>query len=274
MFWIAGTMTLLLVPVLLVWLPDSLRQMIERGESEERTRRLLRRVAPNRVVPPDVSLYGREPPTHGSVVWALFRERRAAMTSLLWAMYFVTMLANYFVSNWLPTLGRDAGLSLGSALRATYLFQFGGVAGAVGFGLLIDRKGPRGVMALAFAGTGLFVAALGFGWSSQWLLAATAFGAGFCINGTQIGDTFIAAVSYPTAMRSTGVGWGSAVGRIGAVCGPLIAGYLLAAGWDRSVMFVAAALLAALISAAIFVLGSELFPVMRPVAVPAGRLSS
>src|SRR6185437_14273816 len=140
----------------------------------------------------------------------------------------------------------------------------------------MDRREPRGVMTLAFGGTGLFVAALGFGWSSSWLLAATAFGAGFCINGTQIGDTFIAAVSYPTALRSTGVGWGSAVGRIGAISGPLIAGYLLAAGWDRSVMFVVAALLAVLICGAIFALGSELFPVMRPRVdvIPAERLSS
>ena len=276
LFWIAGTLTLLLAPVLLVWLPDSLRQMILRGESEERTRRVLRRIAPNSVVPSGVPLSVREAPAHGFLVWALFRERRAAMTTLLWGMYFVTMLVNYFVSNWLPTLGRDAGLSLEAALRATSLFQFGGVAGAVGFGLLIDRGQPRSVMTLAFAGTGLFVAAIGFGWSSGGVLAATAFGAGFCINGTQIGDTFIAAVSYPTALRSTGVGWGSAVGRIGAICGPLIAGYLLAGGWDRSVMFVAAALLAALISAAIFVLGSELFPVMRPRVdvVPAEPLSS
>jgi MFS transporter, AAHS family, 4-hydroxybenzoate transporter len=275
-FWIAGILTLMLVPVLLVWLPDSVRQMVVRGASEERVRRVLRRIAPNAEIPQDLALIVHEEPARGFPVWELFRERRAAMTCLMWGMYFVTMLVNYFVSNWLPTLGHDAGLSLESALQATSLFQFGGVAGAIAFGVSIDRRQPRSLMTLAFAGTGLFVAALGFGWSSQWLMAVTAFGAGFCINGTQIGDTFIAAVSYPTALRSTGVGWGSAIGRIGAICGPLIGGILLAGGWDRSVMFVIAALLAALIAAAIFLLGSGLFPVMRArvAEVPAERLSS
>jgi AAHS family 4-hydroxybenzoate transporter-like MFS transporter len=262
-FWIAGTLTLLLVPVLLVWLPDSVRQMMVRGESEERVRGVLRRVAPNAEIPQDLALIVHDEPAHGFPVWELFRERRAAMTSLMWGMYFVTMLVNYFVSNWLPTLGHDAGLSLESALQATSLFQFGGVAGAIAFGVSIDRRQPRSLMTVAFAGTGLFVAALGFGWSSPWLMAVTAFGAGFCINGTQIGDTFIAAVSYPTALRSTGVGWGSAIGRIGAICGPLIGGILLAGGSDRSAMFLIAALLAALIAAAIFLLGSSLFPIMR-----------
>jgi len=263
MFASAGVLTLLLVPVLMLWLPESLRQMITRGASEERIRRLLQRIAPHVAVPPGASVWVSEPQARGFLVWALFRERRAGMTCLLWAMYFVTMLVNYFVSNWLPTLGRDAGLSLEAALRATSLFQFGGVAGAVGFGLLIDRRPPRGVMVLAYAGTGLFIAALGFGWFSPVFLAATAFCAGFCINGTQIGDTFIAAVSYPSALRSTGVGWGAAVGRIGATCGPLIAGYLLAGGWDRRVMFVGAAVLAAAVAAMISLRGSALFPVMR-----------
>ncbi len=262
-FWTTGVLTLLLVPVLLVWLPDSVRQMIVRGKSEEQTRRLLRRIAPNVEIPPTISLQMHDKPARGFPVWELFRERRAAMTSLMWGMYFVTMLANYFVSNWLPTLGRDAGLSFESAVQAASLFQFGGVAGVIGFGLLIDRRPPRIVVMLAFVGTALFIAALGLGWSSSLLIAVTAFGAGFCINGAQIGDTFIAAVSYPAALRSTGVGWGSAVGRIGAICGPLIGGLMLAGGWDRSVMFIIAALLAALIALAIFLLGSELFPVMR-----------
>jgi AAHS family 4-hydroxybenzoate transporter-like MFS transporter len=95
------------------------------------------------------------------------------------------------------------------------------------------------------------------------MIATAAFGAGFCINGTQIGDTFIASVSYPTALRSTGVGWSAAVGRIGAICGPLVGGLLLTGGWDRSAMFIVAAVLSVLMAMAAFLLGPGLFAVMR-----------
>ena len=243
MFWSAGIATLVLVPVLLIWLPDSVRQMVLRGAAEERTRQILQHVVPGLEIAAGTRFSVPESASSGFPVWALFRERRAAMTALLWGMYFVTMLVNYFVSNWLPTVGHDAGLSLEAAVQATSLFQFGGVAGVIGFGLLIDRRQPRIAMTLAFAGAGLFVLTLGFGWSSNLLIAAAAFGAGFCINGTQIGDTFISSVSYPTALRSTGVGWGAAVGRIGATCGPLVGGVLLTGGWDRSAMFIIAAIL-------------------------------
>jgi MFS transporter, AAHS family, 4-hydroxybenzoate transporter len=262
MFWMAGISTVTLVPVLLLWLPDSVRQMILTGASAERSREALLRFAPHLQIAEGTPLLVRETPAQGFPVWELFRNRRAAMTTLLWGMYFVTMLVNYFVSNWLPTVGHDAGLSLQSALQATSLFQFGGVAGAIGFGLLIDRRQPRIAMTVAFAGAGPCMLALGFGWSSQLVIAVSAFGAGFCINGTQIGDTFIASVSYPTALRSTGVGWSAAVGRIGATCGPLVGGLLLTGGWDRSAMFIVAAVLSVLIAIAVFLLGPGVFAVM------------
>jgi AAHS family 4-hydroxybenzoate transporter-like MFS transporter len=263
MFWIAGIATTALVPVLLVWLPDSVRQMVLRGQDEARIRRILQRIEPGAQIPRGMPLTVSEVSISGFPVWELFRNHRAAMTSLIWAMYFVTMLVNYFVSSWLPTIGHDAGMSLETAVQATSLFQFGGVAGVVAFGLLIDQRRPRLAMTVAYAGVSLFVLVLGLGWSSHALIAVAAFGAGFCINGTQIGDTFIASVSYPTALRSTGVGWGAAVGRVGATCGPLVGGLLLASGWDRSAMFVIAALLAAILATAVCLLGAKLLPAMR-----------
>ena len=48
----------------------------------------------------------------------------------------------------------------------------------------------------------------------------------------------IAAKIYPTEIRSTGIGWGIGLGRIGAVAGPAIAGYLIAAGLSTSANFI------------------------------------
>ncbi len=43
-----------------------------------------------------------------------------------------------------------------------------------------------------------------------------------------------AAKAYPTNIRSTGIGWSIGLGRFGAVVGPAVAGYLIAAGLDMS----------------------------------------
>jgi AAHS family 4-hydroxybenzoate transporter-like MFS transporter len=41
----------------------------------------------------------------------------------------------------------------------------------------------------------------------------------------------LAAMFYPTVMRSAGTGWVMAMGRFGQVCAPLVIGLLLAFSW-------------------------------------------
>lgn len=48
----------------------------------------------------------------------------------------------------------------------------------------------------------------------------------------------VASKVYPTEIRSTGIGWAIGLGRLGAVAGPAIAGYLIAAGFDMSDNFI------------------------------------
>ena len=52
--------------------------------------------------------------------------------------------------------------------------------------------------------------------------------AGFGVIGAQVGLTALSAITYPVAMRSTGLGWGLGIGRIGSIVGPTVGGWLLA----------------------------------------------
>ena len=61
----------------------------------------------------------------------------------------------------------------------------------------------------------------------------------------------LASVVYPTAIRSSGIGWAMAMGRLGQVAAPLIAGAMLQAGWSIDRMFLAIAVAPAI--AAVFV---------------------
>jgi AAHS family benzoate transporter-like MFS transporter len=56
---------------------------------------------------------------------------------------------------------------------------------------------------------------------------------GFFAGAAQAGVIALAALMYPVSVRSTGVGWAMALGRLGAVVGPLTGGILL--GWNFTV---------------------------------------
>jgi AAHS family 3-hydroxyphenylpropionic acid transporter len=63
--------------------------------------------------------------------------------------------------------------------------------------------------------------------------------AGLFIIGAQLILFALAPLYYPFAMRGTGVGAAVAVGRLGSVIGPLIAGALLARGGDSATVLLA-----------------------------------
>ena len=56
---------------------------------------------------------------------------------------------------------------------------------------------------------------------------AALFAAGFGVIGAQNGANALSAEVYPTAIRSTGVGWAFGVGRIGSILGPTLGGMLV-----------------------------------------------
>jgi AAHS family 3-hydroxyphenylpropionic acid transporter len=190
------------------------------------------------------------------IATALFAERRLAGTLLLWAASFLVLISVYLLANWLPTLLVDRGLDRGSALWVQVVFNLAGVLGGIGSGWLLDRPALR---------TGGILSVYAVYLGSLFILGRTA--AVFTllmIAGAVVGaaTTAVAAVQYalapslyPTSVRGTGVGFAVAVGRVGSITGPLLAGTLLSAGYSGSAVLSAmlpitalAALLAAALS--------------------------
>src|SRR6185437_1399895 len=86
-------------------------------------------------------------------------------------------------------------------------------------------------LALALMATAAAVAtyacsALGVVPSLGWVFG---FGFGLLTIGAQAGLNGLVATVYPTAMRSTGIGWATGCGRLTAIIGPSVAGAMLAA---------------------------------------------
>ncbi|HYM17706.1 MAG TPA: aromatic acid/H+ symport family MFS transporter [Micropepsaceae bacterium] len=188
-------------------------------------------------------------------VGQLFAQGRARITILIWVIFFMNIMELYFITSWLPTTLNAQGLTVTAGVIATTLVQVAGAATAFVVGPLVDRYGPQWLLPLVFLLGAVCIAAMGLVGSSVAIAMVTAFGIGIGTVGAQNGNNGVAAKFYPTAIRATGVGWALAVGRIGSILGPLIGGVLLATKVDIRTIFLFAAIPPLIAAVAYFLMG-------------------
>jgi MFS transporter, AAHS family, 4-hydroxybenzoate transporter len=254
-FLFVGILPLLLLPFLATILPESLQYLLLRRTRAHAITPLLRKLFPR------FELAGRtvvaRQTTHPEVspIRRLFTGRLKNYTFLLWTTYFLNLFVVYIISNWLPTVIADRGMSLSMAAVVVGAFQIGGTVGALGLGYLMDQGKPESVLTRAYLVGATFIALLGIVGSSPIGLAACIFLAGVCVSGSMTGVNALASGIYPTESRATGVGWSMAVGRLGAVTGSAAGAWLFSRWLNPETTFVLIALPALGISAAIAALG-------------------
>ena len=190
----------------------------------------------------------------GFPITHLFTEGRGRTTLLLWVMFFMSLLDLYFLNSWLPTLIHDAGVPLEQAIIITAMFQVGGTAAAIVLGRVVDRRMSYGVLTWVYLGAAACVFLIGLVNGTAAIETAVVFAAGFCVIGGQTCSNSLAAESYPTAVRSTGVGWALGIGRIGSIVGPILGGQLLSFDWGMRRVFLAAAVPAVIAASSAFAL--------------------
>jgi len=240
-FAVGGIFPIMIGVVALVALPESIRFLLIKGGDRARVTRYLLRIAAQSAPFGDVSIGIDEHKSKGFVVTQLFKERRGPVTLLLWVMFFMNLLDLYFLNSWLPTVMNDDGIALQTAIVITTLFQIGGAIGAVVLGRLIDRLLSFKILAWTYLSAAVCIFLIGEAGASIVLLVITVFAAGLCVVGGQTSANALAAEFYPTAMRSTGVGWALGIGRIGSIIGPTLGGILLSgAAQTRQVFWLAA----------------------------------
>src|SRR6202165_1562668 len=225
-FVVGGIAPLLLVPILALRLPESVRFLALTGRANDRVAQLLGFISPKAAFAPATRFVVHEPGLAGIPVLHLFKSGRTPVTLLLWVVFFMSLLDLYFLSNWLPTVLNDLGASVSSAAAIGSMLQVGGVVGTFALGSVIDRFSFR-ALALVYSIAIFAVAAIGQLGHSIIFVTMAIFAAGFCIVGGQIAANALAANFYPTSIRATGVGWALAVGRVGSIVGPLVAGATL-----------------------------------------------
>jgi len=200
-FVIGGILPIVLVPVLLLALPD-LKVARDHGDK----------------------------PGIGATYRSIFGPSSWQTTMLLWVGFFFSLLVLYLLLNWLPALMVAKGFSKYDAGIVQIVFNLGGAVGSLMVGRALDGMHRRravilsyGLLVLALVGVAVLPNNLALAIVSGVLLGATIIGVQAILYG-------LAPQSYAQDVRGTAVGLAVAAGRLGSVAGPLLAGALVAGG--------------------------------------------
>ncbi|MDF2490601.1 MAG: putative major facilitator superfamily transporter [Pseudomonas sp.] len=231
-FLFGGIVTVLVIPLVLLWLPESLDFLLMRRPPDALAR--INRLAAKLGQP---ALQQLPAPTLREAGAAtgfgqLLAPAMRRTTLVIWLLFFLVMFGFYFVMSWTPKLLVAAGLSAQQGITGGVLLSVGGILGAALIGGLSSRWPLSRVLALFMLITaGLLVLFVVSGSSVSGVLALGLL-IGLFSNGCVAGLYALSPVVYDASVRATGVGWGIGIGRIGAILSPTVAGVLLDDGWQ------------------------------------------
>lgn len=234
-FVVGAALTLIVLVVVLALLPESIDFLLVKRPAnalEAINRTLVRmRQAPISVLPAWI------PRVKNQVRTEVFTGRNGRRTALLSFAFFVMMAAFYFANGWTPRLLLQSGMTPQQGTSSGILLNLGGVVAALLFGLLAVFFKNKVLAIIAFIGATAAFLSMGifFGGVTQTLVLAIFVGA--LIQACATGLFTLSPETFPTAVRTTGVGVAVTAGRIGAIISPILAGVLVDHGWAASSLY-------------------------------------
>ena len=244
---VGGLLPLIIVPVLLKGLPESVRFLLSRRAPAERIRQIVSRMAPDQQFAGRDFVMASTPHIKGAARLVLSRPYLLGST-LLWGAYFMGLFLVYLIGSWLPSLVKDMGMTVTQAALVTAMYQAGGTVGSLFAGWMMDRFNANLALAAIYFIGAIATVAIGFAPAHTLILSLVAFSSGFCLNGANTGMNALSASYYPTHARATGSSWMHGVGRIGAILSAFAGAQMLAMGWNITDVFTSLAIPAILTS--------------------------
>jgi AAHS family 4-hydroxybenzoate transporter-like MFS transporter len=267
-FIFGGAVPMVIALAMLWGLPESLQFLAVSGRNRATLAHWLKKLDPTLRVDASTEFVANEERRGGVPAVHLFRDGRTITTLLIWVVNFMNLLVLYSISNWLPTVVTAMGYDAQIAVWMGLWLQLGGTIGAFGLAWLIARGGFMPMLTLTFAVATVSIALIGQPGLSLLLLGFIVFVAGWAVIGGQPGLNALSATFYPTYLRSTGLGWGLGIGRIGSIVGPYIGGVLIGLQWGPQELFYATAVPALISTLTIIALS---FTIRLPDQAPAQR---
>ena len=231
MFWIGG-IPILLVPIMIKFLPESVSFLLSRNRQKE-AEAICKRYKM------DISFFenqevktvvGKE--KEKKSVKGLFSKQYIRATMFIFLTYIMGFYLVYGLNTWLPQIMRELGYSLNSSLSFLLVMNLTAGIGALFASAIADRWGSKRVIGVSYSLAAISAFLLTIGAPpivlTYLLVGVAGFGA---VGSTQILNAFVTKY-YPAQSRATALGWGLGIGRIGAISGPVVVGFLLSLNVD------------------------------------------
>lgn len=239
---IIGGLPLLLLPVIWYLLPESIDYLVRRKKTEQAFQ-ILKQIDSSITYnnQTQISLHHENQAVSKSPVKDLFAENRGLVTLLFWTSVFMALILVYALGNWLPKLMVEAGYDLSTSLVFLFALNIGGMLGAIFGGYLADRFNLAKVLCTLFASGAIALFLLSYSLPTFVLYICIAV-AGAASIGGQILLLAYMSQFYSSNIRATGLGMALGVGRLGAILGPILCGWLLSLSLPLTYNFIALAI--------------------------------
>ncbi len=235
MFTVGGACPLLVTLALVIWLPESLRFLAAGNRNPAEAARIVARIAPS--APAGSIVFAGGPAASGVPIGQLFAHGRAVTTVLLWVLFVAAFGTLAIIAYWTPALLRESGISASQTALVLGFQSVGSILGMASAGRLMERFGAAPVIGTSLALGAVATGMIGFAATSVAAVSAIEAVSCFFVGMGASGSIALAALVYPTALRSSGIGWAMGLGRGGQVAFTLLTGYLVGLSWGSREVF-------------------------------------
>ncbi|QBY56524.1 MULTISPECIES: MFS transporter [Burkholderiales] len=279
LFYIGGFAPLVLLPLLAIALPESIKYLVLAGRGADTIARIVNAIDPSAHANAQTRFVLEAEEDRAKVggwkdsVKSLFSGRLSRITPVLWLAFIANSVTVFFLASWIPVLTVGTGRPATLAAIGLTLFSAGGAFGGLFSSRLIDRFGVGAMGAVPLLAA-VFVVAVGSMALSDTAFLSMLFIVGFFVLGGHVGLMGSMGLFYANANRANGVGWAISIGKLGSIIGPAIAGILIAADASISTLFIVAAAPLLVAGAGVVALGRlQKASDLERAAMPAGPVA-
>ncbi|MFC0582179.1 MFS transporter [Micrococcoides hystricis] len=250
-----GAVPVLLVPLLIWKLPESMESLLIRGEREK-----ARQHAAELGINPyhEAEWMPAKSPQKQHTSWkdslsVMFSRGYRVATIGFWVALFCGLLLVYGLNTWLPNIMKEAGYELGSSILFLAVFSLASAIGGILIGGAADKYGKKLILVVFYVlgAAGILLLMFPNSMLVNYIFVALA---GVGTIATSLVLTGWVADYYPAYARATATGWALSFARVGAIAGPLLGGWIagMALGFEWNfIIFAVVGVLAAVFVAII-----------------------
>ena len=228
-FYLGTFLSFLFIPLVYFYVPETISFLNRKRPTNalEKIQKTMRRLGH---IPPDALPIIAEQDVEVVGIKRLFSPNLRYTTLILGFAYFGNVMTYYYFVKWLPTVVTDIGYTASQATEVLGIVSLGGILGSIGIGI-----GARFIPIRSLMLASLILTAIGVGLFPHFTdslanMKSMGFFAGIFVMAAISGFFGLFASSFPSSILGSGAGLVLGVGRGGAVLGPMVPGFLFAAG--------------------------------------------